>query len=205
MVATDGIYFLDAHPSLDINPTRLGAWDETSKKQLTQLMPGVYWDQDTRERVGAGQSPKLKSRGVPAKDLAKEIIGLDEMFFEQAMSLRDGGTFEWPEITFKSDFLLESCKNALNRGKWHEAGKVTHGKERGMSSNPFTKRNPEAYWDDEWGIVRTYPYARQEEIESTPYAKSFGYLEEEEDLFGGMIDRDGRDGAAFWRELLKGE
>lgn len=207
MVATDGIYFTERHPYLTINRTQLGAWDETFKSQLTQLMPGVYWDQKTREAVGLGEAPKLKSRGVPARDLAKEIMRLDGMFAIEHMKMREGGEYTWPVIEFSSSFLLESCKSALNRGKWGEAGKVTHGKVRSISSDPKTKRVSQPYLDPVDGFVRTRPYTQGPELETTPYNKSFGYLEMQEGtdgLFAGMIGRDGDDGMQWFRDLLNG-
>src|SRR5690606_895113 len=44
MVATDGVYFRSPHPSLEIDKSRLGAWDESIKRNLTLFMPGIYWD-----------------------------------------------------------------------------------------------------------------------------------------------------------------
>ncbi len=204
MVATDGIYFTSKHPSLPINKTRLGAWDETFKAGLTQLMPGVYWDDATRKAVGLGGSPKLKSRGVPAQDLAKEIGTLDFLFAQSRQSLMAGGEHPWPEIEFKSHFLLESCASALNRGKWGEAGKVTHGKSRSISSDPKTKRETVPYFDEEEGIVRSRPYVQGKDLESVPYQKSFGYLEEDTDMFPGMVGRDGEDPMLWWKELING-
>ncbi len=204
MVATDGIYFTERHPSLPLDKTKLGAWDETFKPRLTQLMPGVYWDQSTRESIGLGKNPKLKSRGVPARDLAYEIANLDQLFAEQHMSLENGGRYEWPEIRFKSHFLLESCSSALNRGKWNEAGKVTHGKERAISSNPHTKRQVVPYFDYEEGLVRSRPYEFGEKLETTPYDKSFGYQEDGGDMFPGMVGRDGEDPMQWWKDLING-
>lgn len=207
MVATDGVYFLARHPHLDINPTRLGAWDETFKPNVTQLMPGVYWDDNTREAIGLGGTPKLKSRGVNARDLAKEIERLDYLFAKAHQSLAEGNPYEWPEIHFHVDFLLDSCKLALQRGKWHTAGRVTHGAARKLSSNPVSKRNPHAYRDDEsGGITRTSPYHEFARRDSTPYDKAFGYLEDDDlsGMFGERVGRDGDDGMQYWRDLLKG-
>lgn len=204
MVATDGIYFTSPHHSLNIDPTKLGAWDETFKKSLTQLMPGVYWDEATRESVREGESPKLKSRGVSARDLAKEIATLDYMFAVARKSLMEGGEYVWPEIEFRTEFLLESCASALNRGKWGEAGKVTHGDKRSISSDPKTKRLSVPYFEEETGLVRSRPYSEGIVLETTPYNKSFGYQEEEIELFPGMINRDGEDPMSWWKELING-
>jgi len=207
MVATDGVYFTSRHPSLDINPTRLGAWDETFKPGMTQLMPGVYWDDHTREAIGLGKNAKLKSRGVNAKDLTRQILHLDHLFALSHQSLARGEDYVWPEIEFKVDFLLDSAKLALQRGKWDTAGKVTHGSTRRISSNPQSKRHPTAYRDnDSMGVTRTYPYKEYAERTSTAYKQSFGYLEKDglAGHFPGHIGRDGDDGLQYWRDLING-
>jgi hypothetical protein len=207
MVATDGVYFTSRHPGLSLSKTELGAWDETEKVGMTQLMPGVYWDDETRKRILGGQSPKLKSRGVNAKDLAKQIDHLDRLFAEAHQSLARGGEYIWPEIEFTVDFLLDSAKLALQRGKWETAGKVTHGSKRRISSNPLSKRIPKAYRDPKHGgVTRTFPYTEYAEVASTAYRESFGYISEDslDGIFTGKVSRDGDDGMSYWRELING-
>lgn len=203
MVATDGIYFLSPHPHLKLSGTELGAWDETLKPGMTQLMPGVYWDDNTREAIGSGGAPKLKSRGVNAKDLAKQIERLDYEFAGLHTLLSDGKDvpISWPTIRFKVGFLLHSAKLALQRNKWETAGKVEHGTTRSISSDPSSKREPKPYRDTAFsGITRTRPYANGPALESVAYSKAFGFLAEESDL----IDRDGGDGLQYFRDVLKG-
>jgi hypothetical protein len=199
MVATDGIYFTSPHPNLPLDKQRLGAWDETVKPNLTQLMPGVYWDDGTRESIGLGGTPKLKSRGVNAKDLAKQIDNLDFEFALFADKVGKGIEVEWPSITFHVDFLLDSAKLALQRGKWETAGRVQHGTTRKISSDPITKRLNTPYREPDSGLIRTRPYASPITVESTPYSKAFGYP----DSTGLMVDRDGTDGMQYFRDLLK--
>lgn len=201
MVATDGIYFLSPHAGLELSPTVLGKWDETFKPGMTQLMPGVYWDDKTRESIGVGGTPKLKSRGVNAKDLSRQIELLDSEFAAMHSRLKMGQDIDWPEITFTVGFLLDSAKLALQRGKWNTAGRVQHDTVRRLSSNPISKRNPRPYRDDtHGGITRTSPYQLGSSLETTPYNKSFGFVSEA-DL---MVDRDGTDGLQYFRDLLKG-
>lgn len=199
MVATDGVYFTVRHPSLALSKTVLGAWDETFKANLTQLMPGVYWDDTTRKLIQDNETPKMKSRGVNAKDLARQIERLDYLFAEAHFALTNGQSYEWPEIEFSQKFLMTTAKSALHRGKWNEAGLVTHGSTRRISSNPQTKRHPEPYRDGNsiGGYVRTRPYREWNTLDTTPYERSFGYAPEDP-----QIDRDGRDPLAYFRDLL---
>jgi hypothetical protein len=204
MVATDGIYFTERHPTLELSDTVLGAWDETFKPGMTQLMPGVYWDDNTRASIGLGQAPKLKSRGVNATDLAKEIANLDRRFAEQHSKAHGGNVedYEWPEIRFRIRFLLDSAKLALQRGKWSQAGRVQHDTYRTISSNPISKRNPLPYFDHSMGLVRTRPWGGHDithPVDSTPYRKSFGFIDEA----SLTVDRDGTDALSYFRELLK--
>jgi hypothetical protein len=138
MVATDGVYFTSPHPTLELSDSTLGLWDCSIKTGFTQLMPGVYWDDKTRERIRDGGTPSLKSRGVNAKDLASQIESLDGLFARgmDTLASQADTEFVWPEITFTVGFLLDSCKLALQRGKWDTAGRVTHGAARSISSNP---------------------------------------------------------------------
>lgn len=201
MVATDGIYFTSAHPTLALDKERLGAWDFSIKRNMTQLMPGVYWDDATREQIAEGTSPKLKSRGINARDLANEIDNLDRLFAEAHYALGNGENYSWPELEIRVRFLLTSAKSALHRGKWDTAGTVEHDTIRRISSNPGSKRNPEAYRDSRNGLTRTRPYDRGTTIDTTPYAKSFGYLQEIVSLFGDDVTPDG-DPMIFWRDAL---
>lgn len=203
MVATDGVYFTSPHPSLTCSNT-LGSWTSSQKSNLTQLMPGVYWDDSSRERVREGLAPKLKSRGVNARDLAKEIEYLDARFAQSHFELSKGNVYEWPEIEFKVRFLLESAKSALNRGKWSEAGRVSHSAIRRISSNPKTKRVPNAYRDTMSGLTRTAPYPMGTVLETTPYRKSFGYLLNESPaaMFGDAVNQDGEDPMLYWRTVM---
>lgn len=203
MVATDGVYFTSPHMGLSIDVGRLGAWDETRKYGMTQLMPGVYWDDSTRERFRTGKAIKLKSRGVSGRDLVKEIKRIDRLFTESQNTLASGGDYQWPEIRFSTGFLLDSTKSALARGKWDTAGRVSHGVERKISASPDSKRTPVAWLDN--GIVRTAPRTHSE-IDTVPYGKAFGWLEEDDDLralFGGGLTPDGEP-MIEWKEILNG-
>lgn len=206
MVATDGVYFTSPHPTLDISPETLGKWDSQEKHNLTLLMPGVYWDDKARAAVRDGKNPKLKSRGVNARDLAAQINRLDALFIQEEMRLRHEGVYHWPEITFTVGFLMDTAKLALQRGKWNTAGKVHHGSSRSISSNPESKRNPNPYWDATDNVVRTPPYNESEVLETFPYSLMFGMrTEEETTLFPGQITQDGYDGGWNWRALIDGD
>lgn len=166
MIATDGIYFRSPHPSLDIDPTRLGAWDESTKSNVTLFKPGVYWSDDARTRV---RNAGLKSRGISASDLARVIDRIDDAFRR---------TDDWPSITIPVAFSMTSAKSALHRGKWQTAGHITVGGTRSDSADPRLKRM--YVGKDAEGIRRSAPWPQSLELESTPYAKTFGIEWEDE-------------------------
>ena len=186
MVATDGVYFREPHPYLDISPKELGKWDATKKENLTLFMPGLYWDDTTRDRLRKGLSPKLKSRGISARDLASRVFVLDTLFADQKLAasrIRNQKVVDyedWPTLEIPIDFNMISCTQALARGKWDVAGVVTsrvndndeNGDKKKISANPVTKRIPMAF--PEGDILRTMPYPISDKLESTPYDKTFG-------------------------------
>lgn len=200
MVATDGVYFTDRHPGLTLSKEELGAWDETFKPGMTQLMPGVYWDDKAREKIREGGTPGIKSRGINAKDLASQIESLDHQFALAHVALAEGGEYNWPEMSLTINFLMDSAKLALQRGKWDTAGRVQHDSVRSISANPVSKRVPIGYRDGATGVTRTPVYERGIDIASTPYTKAFGFVNES-DL---QIGRDGDDGLDYFRDLING-
>lgn len=169
MVATDGVYFKTPHPHLDIDPSRLGAWDGTEKRNLTLFMPGIYWDDTSRECIAQGIDPKLKSRGISAADLSACITEIDSQF--SRMTMGD----EWPSIELPVKFNMVTAVLALARGKWDTAGRVSFDGIKRLNSNPHTKRNPD-WWPDRNNddIIASLPYNVGVDLESTPYNRMFG-------------------------------
>ena len=168
MVATDGVVFKSRHPALELDPARLGAWSETPHENLSLFMPGVYWDDASRERIARGEAPVFKSRGIAAKDLAKQIPAIDKAW---------AGS-RWPKMTLNVSFQLVSPKQALARGKWDTCGMVISadnpatwikGKRpvREISADPKHKRIAHKP-----GPSR--PYATGAELWSLPYDGTFG-------------------------------
>lgn len=182
MVATDGVYFSEPHTGLEIDKERLGAWDESVKENMCLFMPGVYWDEKSRQALRDGDSIKVKSRGVSANDLALCINAIDEQF----KTMADRG--EWPSINIPINFNMTSAKLALARGKWHTAGNVDFNGIKALSSNPQSKRNPRAYRED--GILTTRPYPNGEQLDTTPYDKTFAQANHEENNWGETPDGD---------------
>jgi hypothetical protein len=182
MVATDGVYFRTPHPTLPISPTTLGLWDTTTKRNLTLFLPGIYWDDETRERIRNGKSPKLKSRGINARDLAASIEQLDRLFHRFAdRFVSQVAIDQWPILASNVAFAMTSPKQALARSKWELCGHVTYDTVRELSSDPVTKRFQPEHADDRFlgleldrGIIRTFPYLKADQLESTPYDRVFG-------------------------------
>lgn len=182
MVATDGIYFRERHPYLDISPKELGKWDASEKKNLTLFMPGIYWDDTTRDRLRHGRSPKLKSRGISARDLAANIKELDKLFRRFARNGKD-----WPELEIPIDFNMTSCVQALVRNAWETAGTISNEDTKKVSANPKTKRLPMVYKSDR--VVWSIPYQISDKLETTPYDKTFGKPENLGDSPDGPLER----------------
>jgi hypothetical protein len=193
MVATDGVYFASEHPQLDPDPARLGAWDHQTKHNLTLFMPGVYWDDTTRQRLADGASPKLKSRGVSARDLAQCIGELDQQF----TSWRPGD--DWPAISIPVAFAMTTATQALARGKWNTAGHVQTDGHKTISSDPHSKRAPVI--DLRNGAWWSYCYPHGIGPESVPYDQTFGAGPEQaaQDL---PISPDERHTDDAWKTML---
>lgn len=169
MIATDGVVFSSPHPSLDISPETLGDWSGNTLQDLTLFMPGVYWDNKTRQRVAEGGAPALKSRGISARDLARRIADIDDAFVGL------GRHMTWPSLDLHVSFAMTSALQALARGKWETCGHVSSSSVRHVSSNPQTKRNPLEFIHTGGVVYSTpYPYPRFGETASTPYSKAFG-------------------------------
>lgn len=166
MIATDGIVFKEPHHGLDVDKTRLGAWDDDTYENLSLFMPGLYWDDKTREAVRKDEAPKLKSRGVAARDLAKVITLVDEGWNAY------GAETAAPRIELAIEWGMTTAKQAIVRGKWHTAGKIVYGASRTLDGRPDAKRDPELM--RMWGGLRSIPYAQAAELETTPYDKGFG-------------------------------
>lgn len=171
MVATDGVYFMDEHPGMDISPTELGKWDVTEKKNMCIFKPGVYWDDKARDAIQEGKAPTFKARGVSARDFAKCIFDLDYQFAQWDDDYI--GPEDWPEIKYTPQFNMTTALQALIQNDWELAGLVRDDREMVQASFPGEKRIPVATYDPEYEVYRTSP-RRYEEYVSKPYEKRFG-------------------------------
>jgi hypothetical protein len=186
MVATDGVYFRSRHPSLTIGKN-IGEWEESGKVNLTLFKPGVYWDDKTREHIRNGEAPQFKSRGVSAKALASEIAKIDRVF----STWTPDGANEWPRVRFKVAFSMLTLRQALQGKygrKWSQAGSVTDDKKLIQDSIPVGKRGTFVQYEAKRRMYRSTPMGNGGEIESTPYARTFGFNYEREYEFGDSPD-----------------
>lgn len=174
MVATDAVFFLDPHPMLPVSKV-LGEWDYKARHNLTLFKPGVYWDDEAREQIAAGDHPSFKARGINARDFASSISAVDGAFrawdgqppprleesgmtYEQAQA---SGNLVWPKVTFSSNFAMVTALQALARKQWATAGHVDTGKPFVQSANPADKRRD--VWLDRTDPAR--PIYRSEPLE----------------------------------------
>jgi hypothetical protein len=223
MIATDGIYTKCPIPGLDVDPNRMGAWDVATKEGFTAVMPGVHWDNKTRNqviaaRIAAGDegvpdysAVKIKSRGVSSKAIGASLHNFDEMFADLIAEYEIGNPVltaegEFPQVTIHIDFSLTSAKLALARNKWHTAGHV-ESTERVISSNPQTKRAAVLKVHTRTGasFLKTLPYEMGAELATQPYRALFGAPAQSlftED-FDGLVTESGQLGGQLLKSLGK--
>lgn len=183
MVATDGIVFAEPHPNLDIHPTRLGAWDDDEYHNLSLFMPGLYWDDKTREQVRANETPKLKSRGVSARDMSKVIDRVDRAW--QSLDADKPA----PVINLEIEWGMITAKQAIVRNQWHTCGMIIYGGKRVLNGRPDAKR---AQLCNRLGALGSLPYQWGPTLETTYYDKAFGEeLRLDNDDMAELVTPDG--------------
>jgi hypothetical protein len=201
MVATDGVYFSSPHPGLPLS-SDLGDWEEGTHTNLTLFKPGVYWDDNARERVASGESASFKARGINAGEFARQLASIDAHFGKwperyPAERDPDGPREGWyPKVKYTSGFSMVTCQQALQRHKWFLAGSVNEA-ELVQDADPISKRHSGEYVD---GIFRSHPFKDGGPVfDSYPYDKTFGQPDPEE---YGITD----DGTVLdaWKGLLSG-
>jgi hypothetical protein len=193
MVATDSVTFLTPHPSLDLDGDALGKWDESVYQNLSLMMPGLYWDDSSREAIARDETPALKSRGVSARDLGKFIDRIDRQW--NRLLPRDSfDPDEAPAVEIGVEFSVTSPKLAVHRGDWSQCGEVVWNQPRKLSANPIGKRVC-FYTAEEYDrrIIRSIVWPEvPHEPRTTPYSKTFGaVLEDENHILEEWLTPDG--------------
>jgi len=180
MIATDGIVFLSPHPKLNVHPTQLGAWDYSEHQNLSILMPGLYWDDSSRESTRSGQNLKLKSRGVSGKYLAPWIDAFDAHWTRLHDEIGPDGIAppaDAPKISINVEFGVISPRLAVARDRWDTCGKVVWDDPRVISADPKGKRG--AFYTD-GPLLRTGVRGRVADNKGVPMERSLPYA----NLFG---------------------
>jgi hypothetical protein len=185
MVATDAVYFLNRHPGLRVTPA-LGDWDYKERFNLTLFKPGVYWDDETRERIAAGNGAHFKARGFKASDFIGSIARVDREFDgwrdKPPESYSFGVYRNWPIVEFPTAFTMTTALQALMRNDWSMAGKVETGVVLKQDSVPSSKRDGIRLYDYEgrqlWRSQPLYGIGWEGTkaiwSKSAPYKESFG-------------------------------
>lgn len=187
MVATDSVTFLTPHPTINLHDTELGAWDHTVHTNLSLMMPGLYWDDSSRATIREGKAPKVKSRGVPAKDLATIIDRIDQQWEDLRVAstvgmgperILDSEETQWPTIDINIRFAMVSAKLAAAQNRWYDCGRVLHDSIRTINADPRNKRATFAYTRTlrpNATLLISDPYGKiDDEPWTTPYDKGFG-------------------------------
>lgn len=183
MVATDAVYFLSEHPTLPVSEN-LGEWSHKPRTNLCLFKPGVYWDDESRESILAGDTPSLKSRGLSPRDFGPQIERIDKQFARWENGIP--GDESWPMVQFVTSFGMVSCLQAIQRNDWSQAGYVSSDNKKSQSSAPWDKRC-DPYFDPVLGLIRTLPRTPELahrkvngmweafwDCASTPYEKRIG-------------------------------
>jgi DNA polymerase type B, organellar and viral len=172
MVATDGICFDEPHTGLPISK-KLGEWDESEYTDLTLFKPGVYWHKEGREAV-----LKAKTRGVPKAGLIASIDTADAAFAlwqKQAIYSPDLVTIEidrggFPRLEIPIPFRMTSCKQAIQFGRWNDAGTIDTEITSKQDSNPHEKRYGYK-WNSEKSRLDTFVIPMTANIQTVPYGE----------------------------------
>lgn len=178
MVATDGVYFQNPHPTLRLS-SNLGDWEHNIHHDLCLFKPGMYWSRKDRLRILEGKAPIFKARGIKSADFAEKISQVDAAFRRWpkrvAGNLTARESFAWPEVEFTGSFALTSCLQALQWGRWSQAGAVKQNIKLKQSSNARKKRDG-LWYDRTSRIYRSDPWEPGIwfETDSVPYEKRFG-------------------------------
>lgn len=224
-IATDGIYFTSPHQSLpcvpkDVNgkklaDPKLGEWEEDIYVNMSFFLPGVDWDDKTRNKLENEGSSKvgasIRSRGISAAKLADNIHKIDPQWEALKDWLRAQTEREWPTsflpnlptYTVDLGWGYTSPKLAVSQGKWERCGVSQFHEKRDLNSSMVTKREY-VYLDNTKNMIRSTPYV--ERGETTYYDKTFGrVVDNEEDLFVQLEDYVLPDGslAELFGESLK--
>ena len=158
MVATDGIAFDSPHPTLPVSK-QLGEWDHTVYTDLCLFKPGVYWHKAGKDKV-----LKTKTRGVPKTEFTAGISGIEAHFALLLKLKKVPGEwnltrhvdwsevdyhihtdYAWPRFFVPINFRLKSLAQALNEGKWQDAGLMQEKIMVMQDSDPQNKRANTVY------------------------------------------------------------
>jgi hypothetical protein len=212
-IATDGVYFTSQHPTLPITK-ELGDWDETIYENMSFFLPGVDWDDKTRQKLAEHEgltANDIRSRGVSAQKLADNIANIDpqwETLCEHLKGLGIVPLYELYELipTYKVNlgWGYITPKLAAARGKWDMCGVSEFNQERVLSGSPVTKRV--TMYRDKGGFIRSEPYRGMgylgTEEETTYYDKLFGRMADNVDTMLNELSQFAtKDGTIFDRAM----
>lgn len=189
MVATDGVYFLDKHPTLPLS-SALGEWEESESDSLVLFKPGAYWDSTDIAELADGKSPRFKARGISAKDFAPYMVDVTAKYASWPKGNKNGTTPNmcdrpqwgkkgsgWPRPTINVGFSVTSVVQAIQPGwDWSLAGSTTHDIPVQHSGWHGGKRYG-LWYDKERDIYRSRPIGDLWDVwphQSYPYEKRFG-------------------------------
>jgi len=186
-VAQDAVYFRHERPEL-AETDELGGWRMTEYESLTLFQPGMYWHDETRALIAAGETPDFRARGFKSSEMAETVGQADAVYRDWSRTSTFSNVF--PEITFTSRFDVRTLTQAMRRdgsGDWRTAGRVSEVAHT-IRSHPHKHRSVDIgglYWATDQEMFRSTPYlVGNSGLESAPYDKKVGWKEDQEQELG---------------------
>lgn len=197
-VQTDAVFFDSPHPSLDLTPNKLGAWEEKVFPNFWIVQPGLYGDWENKiDEDGDlfhGFGSNLKTRGISPADLRKAWINNNGLL-TQLEKYRD--TKEWDHDWFQTiegRLSMKSIKQAYSEGRPEEAGMFVVGtngvseNESVINTNLLSKRKNVHFSDEKGYFISMAPSVF--DVPNDNYSDSITFeivSAEKTSIVGGLI------------------
>lgn len=124
-VATDAVFFRTPHPSLNISPTELGAWDVETFTNAWFLKSGIWGSTNDEGGDMLKFEWDAKTRGYSARSFAE---AMESEILPRISRMHETKTWDTSEsFTVKDSFSMKSIPLAIAQGRPQDAGEFMVG------------------------------------------------------------------------------